>query len=160
MRLNTPEAVLRVNRRALIAALLAAALCLVAVSLPIWEFSVTVFARKSGNTFVGDERYVQARAEVEAAAAESYRSVTKVYLEDGLKLKFSRDSETGKVIDIMLAHTKTDFAFFTDIMYMLRNVLKNSQTQSPNFASFYASNENTYQAILDQMKTEFMKTAG
>jgi len=101
-----------------------------------------------------------AAAVLEAAAAESYRSVTKVYLEDGLKLKFSRDSETGKVIDIMLAHTKTDFAFFTDIMYMLRNVLKNSQTQSPNFASFYASNENTYQAILDQMKTEFMKTAG
>ena len=36
MRLNTPEAVLRVNRRAMIAALVAAALCLVAVNLPIW----------------------------------------------------------------------------------------------------------------------------
>ena len=69
MRLNTPEAVLRVNRRALIAALLAAVLCLVAVNLPIWEFSATVFAKKSGNTFVGDEKYQAVKAEVEAAAA-------------------------------------------------------------------------------------------
>ena len=69
MRLNTPESVLRVNRRALIAALLAAVLCLVAVNLPIWEFSATVFAKKSGNTFVGDEKYQAVKAEVEAAAA-------------------------------------------------------------------------------------------
>lgn len=69
MRLNTPEAVLRVNRRALIAALLALLLCLVAVCLPIWRFSATVFARKSGNTFVGDEKYLAVRAEVEEAAA-------------------------------------------------------------------------------------------
>lgn len=70
MRLNTPESVLRVNQRALIAALLAAALCLVAVNLPIWEFSATVFSKKSGNTFVGDEKYQAVRAEVEAAAAQ------------------------------------------------------------------------------------------
>ena len=70
MRLNTPEAVRRVNWRAMIAALLAAVLCLVAVNLPIWEFSATVFAKKSGNTFVGDEKYLAARAEVEAAAAD------------------------------------------------------------------------------------------
>ena len=69
MRVNTPETVLRVNWRALIAALLAAALCLLAVNLPIWQFSATVFAKKSGNTFVGDEKYRAARAEVEAAAA-------------------------------------------------------------------------------------------
>ena len=69
MRLNTPEAVLRVNRRALVAALLALLLCLVAMSLPVWEFSATVFAKKSGNTFVGDEKYLAARTEVEEAAA-------------------------------------------------------------------------------------------
>ena len=69
MKLNTPEAVLRVNRRALIAALAAAALCLVALAMPIYEFSATVFAKKSGNTFVGDEKYQAVRAEVEAAAA-------------------------------------------------------------------------------------------
>ena len=69
MRPNTPETVFRVNVRALVAAVLAAALCLVALSLPIYEFSATVFSKKSGNTFVGDEKYQAARAEVEAAAA-------------------------------------------------------------------------------------------
>ena len=68
MRPMTPEAVRRVNARALIAALLAAALFVAALSLPLYAFSVTVFAKKSGNTFVGDEKYQAARAEVEAAA--------------------------------------------------------------------------------------------
>jgi len=69
MRPNAPADVLRVNRRALIVALVAAALCLAALCMPIYEFSATVFAKKSGNTFVGDEKYVAARAEVEAEAA-------------------------------------------------------------------------------------------
>ena len=66
----TPDAVRRANLRALFAALLAAALFVAALSLPIYEFSATVFSKKSGNTFVGDEKYQAARAEVEAAAAE------------------------------------------------------------------------------------------
>lgn len=68
MRPMTPEAVRRVNVRALVAALLAAALFAVALSLPLYAFSATVFAKKSGNTFVGDEKYQAVRAEVEAAA--------------------------------------------------------------------------------------------
>ena len=70
MRLNTPETVVRVNRRAAIVALVAAALCLAAMSLPLYNFSATVYAKKSGNTFVGDEKYQAVRAEVEQAAAE------------------------------------------------------------------------------------------
>ena len=69
MRPSTPDVVARVNRRALIAALLTAALCLVALSLPMYGFSATVYAKKSGNTFVGDEKYQAVRAEVEEAAA-------------------------------------------------------------------------------------------
>ena len=68
MMLNTPETVRRTNLRALAAALLAAVLCLVALCLPIYDFSATVFAKKSGNTFVGDEKYQAVRAEVEEAA--------------------------------------------------------------------------------------------
>lgn len=68
MKTMTPEAVRRVNLRALAAALLAAALFVVALSLPVYEFSATAFTKKSGNTFVGDEKYQAARAEVEAAA--------------------------------------------------------------------------------------------
>ncbi len=68
MMLNTPETVTRTNLRAMVAALLAVALCLVALCLPVYEFSATVFAKKSGNTFVGDEKYQAVRAEVEEAA--------------------------------------------------------------------------------------------
>ena len=70
MRVHSSETVRRVNRRALIAALLAAALCVVMLCLPLYDFSVTVFSKKSGNTFVGDEKYLAARAEVEEAAAQ------------------------------------------------------------------------------------------
>lgn len=68
MRPSTPEAVRRANGRALIAALLCVALALVMLSLPVYRFSAAVFTKKSGNTFVGDEKYQAARAEVEAEA--------------------------------------------------------------------------------------------
>ena len=68
MRPNTPEVVRRANARALIAALLCAALVVACLCLPLYSFSATVFAKKSGNTFVGDEKYKEVRAEVEAEA--------------------------------------------------------------------------------------------
>lgn len=59
-------------KRNLHALWLCAAALLVAVVLtflPALEFSTVVFTKRSGNTFVGDERYLEARAEAEAAAA-------------------------------------------------------------------------------------------
>ena len=114
MRLNTPEAVLRVNRRALIAALLAAALCLVAVSLPIWEFSVTVFARKSGNTFVGDEKYQAVKAEVEAEAvrySEETGAVTQLF-ENVTERTNSKGEKTSMVaFEVRQAMRRTGWDF-------------------------------------------------
>ena len=69
MRPSTPETVRRANLRALAVALLAAALALAMLCLPLYRFSATVFAKKSGNTFVGDEKHQAVRAEVEAEAA-------------------------------------------------------------------------------------------
>ncbi|MBQ1493106.1 MAG: carbohydrate ABC transporter permease, partial [Blautia sp.] len=42
--------------------------------LPFYRFTAEVYTKKSGNTFVGDERYKEARAEVEAEA-EKYREM-------------------------------------------------------------------------------------
>ena len=61
---------LKKNRIALIVCAIAAVLALVLLSLPVHEFTTAIYTKKSGNTFVGDERYVAARAEVEAAAAQ------------------------------------------------------------------------------------------
>ena len=62
------EKIRRINRTALAACALAALLAILLQFLPLYEFSATVFTKKSGNTFVGDEKYLAARAEVEAAA--------------------------------------------------------------------------------------------
>ena len=59
----------RINRAALIACAAAFALMILCALLqPLYGFSATVFTKKSGNTFVGDEKYLAVRAEVEAAA--------------------------------------------------------------------------------------------
>lgn len=66
-----PEKTLRKrNVRALCLSLAAMALLLVLFSLPVYTFDTALLTKKSGNTFVGDERYVAARAEVEIKAAE------------------------------------------------------------------------------------------
>ena len=58
------------NRKAIIVAAVMLVLAVVLLSLPVYEFNATLFTKKSGNTFVGDERYVKAMTEVEAAADE------------------------------------------------------------------------------------------
>lgn len=58
------------NSKALIVAAVMLVLAIVLMSLPAYEFSATLFTKRSGNTFVGDERYVKAMTEVEAAADE------------------------------------------------------------------------------------------
>ena len=62
-----------VRRRNLSA--LAAALLLIVVSaallfLPVYHFEANVYTKRSGNTFVGDERYQAARAEIDAMVAD------------------------------------------------------------------------------------------
>ena len=58
------------NRKALVVAAVMIILAIVLLSLPVYEFSATLYTKRSGNTFVGDERYVKAMQEVEAAAEE------------------------------------------------------------------------------------------
>ncbi len=48
-------------------------LSLILMSLPLYSFDVGVYTKKSPNTFVGDEKYLAAREEAEAAA-EEYRA--------------------------------------------------------------------------------------
>ena len=66
--MNPSESIRRTNRTALIVCAVAGLLVLLLQFLPLYDFSATVFTKKSGNTFVGDEKYLAVRAEVEAAA--------------------------------------------------------------------------------------------
>ena len=70
MKQLTRETILHRNRIALILTVCALALAVLCISLPLCRFSTTVYTKKSSNTFVGDEKYKEARAEAEEAAAE------------------------------------------------------------------------------------------
>ena len=70
MRKQPSETVKRKNIRALCLYMIAAAFMAVLYSQPVYQFDTALYSKKSGNTFPGDERYVEARAEVDAIAAE------------------------------------------------------------------------------------------
>ena len=61
------------NRLALLVVAIAAVLTIVILSLPVMTFTTAVYTKRSANTFVGDEKYIGARAEAEAAAQQYAR---------------------------------------------------------------------------------------
>ena len=63
----------RTNLLCLIGAALTVLLSVLILTLPVYRFDANVFTKRSGNTFVGDERYIKAREEVDALA-EDYAS--------------------------------------------------------------------------------------
>ena len=66
--MNTSESIRKTNRIAQCVCAAAFLLILLLQFLPVYDFSATVFTKKSDNTFVGDEKYTAVRAEVEAVA--------------------------------------------------------------------------------------------
>ena len=54
------------------------------------------------------ERYTIIGAVLEALGSETYRSVTDIFLETALKTKYSRDSASGQVIDIIVGSIRKD----------------------------------------------------
>ena len=63
----------RQNRLALILTDIAVVLMLLLCTMPLYFFDATVYTKRSANTFVGDEKYAEALAEVEAVA-EDFRA--------------------------------------------------------------------------------------
>ena len=75
--------VLRSNRRALILVILGLVLSMLLLSMPLYSFNANVYTKKSPNTFVGDEKYLAVRAEVEEAAQK--------YREQGFDVEIGED---------------------------------------------------------------------
>ena len=75
-------------RLLLSAVVLLALLSVLILSLPVYRFDLTVHTKRSGNPFVGDERYVAARAEVDALAAD--------YAARGIHTERSEERRVGK----------------------------------------------------------------
>ena len=60
----------KANRLALLAGAALTLLSLLMICLPIFHFEANIYTKRSGNTFVGDDRYQAARGEVDALAAD------------------------------------------------------------------------------------------
>ncbi len=82
-------------------------------------------------------------AVMEALGAQSYRTVTPAYFDVALKNRYSRDTETANMIDLIKDSILLNFEAiynesFGSPYHVLRNLMVN---KSSNFASFWASNE-------------------
>ena len=92
---------------------------------------------------VGTDAPDAAAAAMECLAAESYRSVTEVYFENVLKVKYAHDEHTAEMLDILLEGIDIDFTevfgkLINAPVGKMRNVL---QEKCAPFASTYASIE-------------------
>ena len=97
------------------------------------------------------DRVEMVSAVIEAMAAETYRTVVTPYLETALKVKYSRDSQSGQVIDMMIAAAGKDFVFeyspqTNDIILAPLNEFYGSTP----FTSFYKKGGAAAQAKLDK----------
>ena len=92
-------------------------------------------------------------ATLEAMASESLRLVTPAYYETALKIKYTRDSESGQMIDLIRQNVNGDFASMysgsiSDIVHIFRRFLNNGQE---SIASSLAKAEKTFQVPLNNL---------
>ena len=82
-----------------------------------------------------------ASAALECFASESYRTVSPAYFETALKFKYSRDTETGQMCDLIKDSVVFNFAAsFTMALNDPQNLMKNQiGGLNPNWASTIAS---------------------
>lgn len=94
-----------------------------------------------------------AAALCEALCAQSYRTVTPAYYETALKLKYSRDDETSRMLDMIRDSISFDFGYINNqsldgVMAQFRDLLK---LDSGKAASTLASKMTKSQAKLDAL---------
>lgn len=92
-------------------------------------------------------------AVTEALAAESYRKVTKAYFETALKEKYSRDSQSSQMLDMIREGIVFDFGFYygsqlNDPDTMMRAVISGGKN---NYTSLYKSFSRVYDKKLSDL---------
>lgn len=88
----------------------------------------------------------------EAMAYESYQSVTPVLYETALKVRGARDEKSLAVIDLAVRCGVVDFGFvFGDYKMMGFTLYELMPNKNPNFASYYASNKDKWEARIESI---------
>ncbi|MBR5313608.1 MAG: hypothetical protein IKU40_12080 [Clostridia bacterium] len=91
-------------------------------------------------------------AVLEALAAESARLVSPAYYEQALKVKYTRDSDAGDMIDLIYSHISTDFAFLysSSLSNMAHIFRSNISSKTEAISSAIARNEKAWGKVLDR----------
>ena len=103
----------KTNRLGLLLLIVGLVLALILMSLPLYRFNAAVYIKKSPNTFVGDEKYLAVKEEVETVA-ESYRAQGfDVQLDEDVLTRVNSKGETTSLITFTIneSFSKNVFSF-------------------------------------------------
>jgi len=102
---------------------------------------------------VTNQHYDETSATLEAMASESFRLVAPAYYETALKVKYARDNESAKMIDLIRENVSSDFAnlysnSINNIAHLFRTKL-DGETQ--NLSSSMKSNSRVWSKQLEKL---------
>ncbi|MDD3213052.1 MAG: carbohydrate ABC transporter permease [Eubacteriales bacterium] len=165
MKRMTPEVVRKKNLRALYLCIASLIVTVILLSLPIYQFSTSLYIKKSGNTFVGDERYVAARAEADAAAAQYQAEYNDVTVTEQVTQRVNSKGETTSLITFRVGTvvTRNGWAFVASGLPSGRLLLAALLAVLASVLLVLASLPGTLQAVpgrLSRRTAAMRKTAG
>lgn len=97
-------------------------------------------------------------AVIEAMCAESYRSVVETFYDIALKTKYSRDSFSGRCIDIIRDATKKNLVYEYNGRFGSGNIIADCiGAGNTNFSSAYAKAVTTSNAIIQKTVNQLLK---
>ena len=108
MKMLSPDARPHSRKTGILMVSAAVLLVLLLFSLPLFEAATTVYTKKSANTFVGDEKYLSVKKEVEAAAKE-YQAFGEIALDESVTLRDKSDGTQSSMVTFT-ASTKGRFS--------------------------------------------------
>ena len=89
---------------------------------------------------------------IEAMNAETYKQVVPAYYDTAMKVKYSRDDESGQVLDLLMDSRVFDFGYIynTGLAFVIQNLVSaNSSNTESSYASKMKTAEKQYQEIID-----------
>ena len=103
------------NKVALALLLLVVIMAGILLSVPAYRFTSTVYSQKSPNTFVGDEKYLAVKAEVETLADEYRAQGMEVTVDESVTERTNSKGEKTSLVAFTISEkfTKNGWSFLT-----------------------------------------------
>ena len=109
---------------------------------------------------VRDDRTPMIGATLEAMCSQSKKTVLESYYEIALKSKYSRDSESAEMLDLIVSGFKLDTAWMycVNTASLSQNMMRNQiRAKNSNIASEFAKNEKRYLSSINILIKTFQK---